>query len=597
MAWTRVFSEAWTGTDGDAWDASKWVDQATADSSILDIQSNRGRMVADGAAYTHTRASANMSAIGTTRVTGTLELASTNEQFTVMAVNHDGTWSGGDPHNAYWVQFQPGNSEINIQRNDAGTNTQLDSVSFTFAATTLYQYIVERDVGSGLIRIKFWEDGTAEPTAWTLSVTDTTYTSGVVSLRMVNGNAGTAETSHWDNLVVSAWVNLQVQVSRQTEFTVRIYPPLTTATERHPPLHSITFDGMDTTFEIRTELPGGFAGAQIGGMIRRGEEILPAYLPRPASQLRPFAHVEISAGANVIWEGRADVPENDDRGEPVGFKAKGYWSAFTDNFYEGDSSVDLTTGQLLRDMTGQVAPMLTVGDGVQFEDPGNLHSPEEYHRRKGSAVVDAINKQGDEDGNPVDVAVWHDRTVWLTSRVAPDRPHYLIQPGTPGVQIDEMEWSELWGEVWIEFTDLSGDDQIAGPFTDRTFEDRFGFMRRTVLDGGTLTRAAAERVARTFLTQHSKRQYAISVNLDNGTGLTRLDGGRDAPWNVRAGSWARVPGYGDFAIIETAYQSTSQSLTVQLNQQGPSWNRLLSRLQARTDRLAAGVNPTSGGRS
>ena len=76
-----------------------------------------------------------------------------------------------------------------IRKDIAGTVTTLASVSFTMSAATFY-WLRFRVVGSTLYA-KAWQDGSAEPAAWTATATDTAITSaGQWGLRTVL-NVGT----------------------------------------------------------------------------------------------------------------------------------------------------------------------------------------------------------------------------------------------------------------------------------------------------------------------------------------------------------------------------------------------------------------------
>lgn len=71
---------------------------------------------------------------------------------------------------------------LSIAKIVSGTSTTLATTSFTPSASTFY-WIRLRVQGSAL-KAKIWQDGTAEPTSWTVSTSDSTFTSaGLVGLR------------------------------------------------------------------------------------------------------------------------------------------------------------------------------------------------------------------------------------------------------------------------------------------------------------------------------------------------------------------------------------------------------------------------------
>ena len=48
---TVILSDTFTGTNGDAWNASNWTTRLVGASTAATIQTNRGRLVADTGAY------------------------------------------------------------------------------------------------------------------------------------------------------------------------------------------------------------------------------------------------------------------------------------------------------------------------------------------------------------------------------------------------------------------------------------------------------------------------------------------------------------------------------------------------------------------
>src|SRR5581483_10619981 len=99
----------------------------------------------------------------------------------------------------YYAQIDPASANISISKIASGTPTDLTTGSFTFSASTFY-WIRFRAVGNTL-KAKFWADGSAEPGNWTITTTDSTYSSGQFGLRTFPGSS-TANTQ-FDNFTVT----------------------------------------------------------------------------------------------------------------------------------------------------------------------------------------------------------------------------------------------------------------------------------------------------------------------------------------------------------------------------------------------------------
>jgi hypothetical protein len=81
-----------------------------------------------------------------------------------------------------WYKGYISGTQLVIQKKINGTATTLSSTAFTATAGTSYS-IRFRIVGSTL-SAKAWKTGATEPTAWTVTTTDTAFTSGFDGLRV-----------------------------------------------------------------------------------------------------------------------------------------------------------------------------------------------------------------------------------------------------------------------------------------------------------------------------------------------------------------------------------------------------------------------------
>lgn len=103
-----------------------------------------------------------------------------------------------------------GTIDISIQRITAGGATSLVASTNLFPSFGPLQpfHIRVQGVGTAL-RMKIWQDLDGEPTAWTITITDATYTSGSVGLRAIKaaGNTNLGAYLLYDNFTATGFVN------------------------------------------------------------------------------------------------------------------------------------------------------------------------------------------------------------------------------------------------------------------------------------------------------------------------------------------------------------------------------------------------------
>lgn len=113
-------------------------------------------------------------------------------------VVYRGVLRGSDNANAYWGAVNVDTSNVGVvNMNVVAGGTQgpalaASDVSVGTLTVGSWYWIRFQAVGSTL-RVKFWADGSAEPSTWTNTATDTTYSSG--SYLGVSGRANTGNTS------------------------------------------------------------------------------------------------------------------------------------------------------------------------------------------------------------------------------------------------------------------------------------------------------------------------------------------------------------------------------------------------------------------
>lgn len=205
---STIATETWTGADAAAWPA-QWTTRVS-NTSVVDIQSNAGRLLAQGGAYSECNASlSGMSATADANLLLTFTLASGGEQYAEMYLRQHGTWSaGGSPDDCYSAEVgnDGGNQTLSILKHVSGVQSSLvsDQVFNLKGVTwgTSAWWLRFQTIGTTL-RVRVWQDGDPEPTTWDLSTTDSSHATGKAGFQLFNGADSAAKTFTVDDLTIS----------------------------------------------------------------------------------------------------------------------------------------------------------------------------------------------------------------------------------------------------------------------------------------------------------------------------------------------------------------------------------------------------------
>ena len=103
-----VTIDSFTGTNGAAWSPAVWASTGVGATSVIDIQSNAGRMLSQGADYTYSRA-LSVASYGATDVTFSVSFNSASEKYLMLHFRSSATWgASGDPavlSDSYLVEY------------------------------------------------------------------------------------------------------------------------------------------------------------------------------------------------------------------------------------------------------------------------------------------------------------------------------------------------------------------------------------------------------------------------------------------------------------------------------------------------------------
>lgn len=192
---TVVLSDDFTGTDGAAWNASKWGmgrNQQSGTGAGVTLLSGTGLMqtsssAPDSGAATVARR-ALITSIADTNITCAFKFDSTRAYLDVN-IRHDTDFVDGN--NCYSLRLRSaaaGTGGQTMAKQVAYSTTALASKNQTFTNGTWYKLRFQA-IGT-TIRARIWEQSATEPGTWDMSVTDSTFTgAGKVGLCGRNGTA------------------------------------------------------------------------------------------------------------------------------------------------------------------------------------------------------------------------------------------------------------------------------------------------------------------------------------------------------------------------------------------------------------------------
>lgn len=365
-----------------------------------------------------------------------------------------------------------------------------------------------------------------------------------------------------------------------------------------------------TTFQIQSDIQGGFQSMSVGLDLSRGTGNPLRNVPRVTvdPQIEGMYHVEAWRGQQLCWAGR--ISKVDTIGDHVvGFTAKGYgvWGA-TDGVYFAPATAPvnttlLTSGAVLQSVVRTAAPLLQIGSGNQFQDPGVQHSFSEADQKSANQVIDQFTQEATTAGVIVDYYVYESRTIYLIPRVIPAQPTYQI-PLNLTVPISRV-FDDLIGTVYVSYTDATTGQKAAAPVsaTDPTFAIRYpGLVREKLVQGGTMTKSGAQAFANGYISLYSQPAYTCTIGRKSGDGLERYVGGEQFPELVRPGEWVQIgeplpPGHPasvpPLIVVRTNYSADADTLTAELGARGPNSSNMLLELRRVAGATKNGINPVT----
>ncbi|PLS81100.1 hypothetical protein CYG49_03155 [Candidatus Saccharibacteria bacterium] len=102
-------------------------------------------------------------------------------------VRGNGTFNADVGGSGYTVAIYGNSSTIELRRSE-GTTTSTLLATASYSNTTAYHWCRLEAVGT-TVQVRFWADGTAEPSTWLISVTDTMWASGIPMFNAYHGGS------------------------------------------------------------------------------------------------------------------------------------------------------------------------------------------------------------------------------------------------------------------------------------------------------------------------------------------------------------------------------------------------------------------------
>lgn len=190
LGWDTFSRSNSSGTWGTATDGQTW--SITTGAGTLAVSSNEGTITNIGAL--------NLIRLGSKTSTdqeGIVRVAVSSTSFTAAGICLRMTAT----NTTYRIRINSNTpaSGFAIVRTVTGTTTNIATTSFTASINTFY-WIRAAVIGSTLYG-KIWQDGTAEPSSWSLSATDTNIT-GAGGFGLVAQSSTSTDTASFDNFFV-----------------------------------------------------------------------------------------------------------------------------------------------------------------------------------------------------------------------------------------------------------------------------------------------------------------------------------------------------------------------------------------------------------
>lgn len=166
-----VLADDFAGPNGAVWNTSNWATTANDPAvRVANIQGNEGQL---GVVTSSSRATAKMTAIRDSEVALTYRFGDrTARSFLRFMLRASGATGSGQMPTGYRLELRSDSSTVKLQKcvdSNCGSGTPI--ASFSYSMNTATQNLRYQAFGN-ILRVKLWQAGTAEPTAWQIEIAD-----------------------------------------------------------------------------------------------------------------------------------------------------------------------------------------------------------------------------------------------------------------------------------------------------------------------------------------------------------------------------------------------------------------------------------------
>ncbi|MDQ3275291.1 MAG: hypothetical protein M3Q39_09770, partial [Actinomycetota bacterium] len=206
-----LFTDTFTGSDGAPWDTAKWQTAEVGTGGVVDVAANEGRIYMPGA-NSRGRTSSKMPATVDSEALLSYRYDShtaggADVSYFRVHLRGDGVWvSTTAPSNGYGVEVRSNTSSVFGYKSVGGVHTVLASTSGVAPISPGTKRWLRLRVQGTTMSVKIWDDGTAEPAAWSTEWTGLTeLTAGGVFMpgARMSGTATAPNTWRFDDLTVT----------------------------------------------------------------------------------------------------------------------------------------------------------------------------------------------------------------------------------------------------------------------------------------------------------------------------------------------------------------------------------------------------------
>lgn len=341
-------------------------------------------------------------------------------------------------------------------------------------------------------------------------------------------------------------------------------------------------DGIER-LQFSSVYPGGWDACSVSWHLDVSPHV--SAMPLPMEALL-FGHVVVLSGTAVAWEGRL-IRASIVAGRVVGIEAQGYVGALEDAFFSSRNTTTIAGLALARELVRQSTSIVTMGTGADAADPGGEHAPADFDGMTAKAGLDQLAGEGDG------VTEWgytvYNRRLAFLSRSAPSPVQYVI-PADRDVTV-MLDASACYGAAAATYANDSDQIERTTIATRVAFRNRFGFSRIALVNGGERSKSSALRTAQTWLTAHMEPMVSATVTY-RAREVQRSSGGYAPGWEVHAGEWATMAGFGDIPLVRATYDGVDDQLTLELGRPAPTTPNAGRELRRAMDAMKRNVSPS-----